>query len=674
MLICKYCGTSNPDDNNFCDHCGQRLVFTETDASEPNKYENNPFESIDSETTLPHEPEDLHEEVSDRIRETVTTKTTKTTESQPSETIKRCSRCNGTGKIKEKVPSMFGESFEYKTCPKCHGIGRYIVDENGIHKDIISASPVESSVSATRTQYANQNQTTKQVNFKPVIALVCGLLGYALLFGLLTLPNNKKNGNNNTASETTTIESTTIESTTEATLDPNIEFKEQTYKNLSFEIPTNWITYEIEDTPFAYADSNDPKCIIGGGYSYYDTWSSFETSKSNYIAKLEEQVSNNEIADLEYTDYLVDESNALLVSYKNGSNILFTWIIDGSDGFYWFSSSMNIDQEDEFLPIISYTINSCSLSIPEEPLFDTNCIDYTYENITFDLSDSWDESNLSTDDGFRFEYDGCVIDGSIFLYGEDYKTSYTTDYLDFEQAREKLINEFTDDYNNGYYLSFEYEDVTVDGQQAVKIILQTEDSWVTRWYIDDDYCLFLFFTMVKDEKYKPYIEDIVNSMVIDEKEMSPETADDVLSGIDFSSTPFRGMTFEIPSDWVVLDYTMDPYSSTPEIDFIMYSDSTDSTFLCQIFYTDHVPDDVEDMVDRTVDDMVNVEYYFTKCDGYDVGVITGSLEGMEDYTDVIYYIQTKDSVNMVGFSYPIESEDEYRPYADYFLDSLEIDK
>ncbi len=174
--------------------------------------------------------------------------------------------------------------------------------------------------------------------------------------------------------------------------------------------------------------------------------------------------------------------------------------------------------------------------------------------------------------------------------------------------------------------------------------------------------------------HKPYIEDIVNSMVIDEKEVSPETADDVLSGIDFSSTPFRGMTFEIPSDWVVLDYTMDPYSSTPEIDFIMYSDSTDSTFLCQIFYTDHVPDDVEDMVDRTVDDMVNVEYYFTKCDGYDVGVITGSLEGMEDYTDVIYYIQTKDSVNMVGFSYPIESEDEYRPYADYFLDSLEIDK
>ena len=254
MLICKYCGTSNPDDNNFCDHCGQRLVFTETDASEPNKYKNNPFESIDSETTLPHEPKDLHEEVSDRIRETVTAKTTKTANSQPSETIKRCSRCNGTGKIKEKVPSMFGESFEYKTCPKCHGIGRYIIDENGKHKDIISDSPTESYDSAKRTQYSNQNTTTQQKNFKPLIALVGGLIGYVLLFNIFANAGDNNKDNNSSASESISSVQTDVanidkpQPITEPEL-PEIEYTSYSCKQLSYEIPSSWVEVSADDDP-----------------------------------------------------------------------------------------------------------------------------------------------------------------------------------------------------------------------------------------------------------------------------------------------------------------------------------------------------------------------------------------------------------------------------------------
>ncbi len=634
MLICKYCGTSNPDDNNFCDHCGQRLEITKVEADDSVVYENNPFKTSEPAPSQKQEPTPKKNPSNSRRTSPSSKSTNSVSESEGA--IKKCSRCHGTGKIKEEVPSLFGKSYEYKTCPKCHGIGKYIVDENGKHKDIISDSPSKSSNSATRTQYANQNKTTQQKNYKPAIALVCGLLGYAILFSLLSLPNNKKSSK----SETTAIESTTIESTSEATLDPNIEFKSLTFKNLSFEIPSNWIATDAnnENIAFAYKDDNDARCALIGGYTYYNDGASFETRKSEVINNLEEQANSQSIDNIAYEDYSVSDNNAMWFTYTDDTELYLGCIIDGSDGFYFLGSSIVSDSEDEFLPIIAYIINSCSF-IASETEYKT----YTSDYFSCEIPSDWEE--FSSDGTSFYAY---------FISGSD----ITSDGYFINQ-----ISWFEEDHSN-----VEYEYLTIANNYAFKITgTSTYDGRIDEeYYIDYNgwdsynggyYLVRISYSSNEADTIRAEIDNFINTCSIE----GP------LEEIEFASTSFNSVTLDIPVDWVCIESSDDSESYS-------YTDANGMTYSYSIEYiTDYssvMEGDFKTWFYSRAEDPGCKDSYFTNIDSHNAAKLT--IES-EDQITTEYFIGNNDGMIHFSFAYPAEVSEQYKTIILYIVNSCSID-
>ena len=580
---------------------------------------------------------------------------------------------------------MFGETYEYKTCPKCHGIGKYIVDENGKHRDIISYSSITSSDSAPKTDYSNQNKATKQINYKLIIGLVGGILGYIVLFNILGSFGDKNKDKYSSASVSASS-STTTETSSKSTHETLSDSETATvyYNDLSFELPGDWLELPLyDDLIFRYGDKPGPDCQLRGYYYIYglddDDPVDFEQARENVIENGNYYVENGDYSSFEYEDIYIGERQAIKTKYQEDDILKYNVFIDYEEGYIVFSFSL-VDYIDEFEPVVENIIDSINTVDLSESTSDSSIdiafTSYSYKDLTCEIPADWvittSDSNTDTVNIFDNPDSAKYAIGFGFLSGD---LSLSND-----EVKEGLISA-----NEGVYDVYENEDCEIGNHTAVKLTCE-KDSFVLIQYLVDaeDGVISIGFgyDSSDEDSFEPIMDYILSTCSFESTveatteaiEATTETTTDPLEDVDFTSTPFRGITFEIPSDWVVLDYAMDPYSSDPEFYSVIYSDSTDSEFLLQIYYTDDLPGDLEDVVDRTVDDMVNVEYYSTKCNGYDVGVITGSLEEMDDRTDVIYYIQTKESIIMVGFSYPIESEDEYRPYADYFLDSLEIDK
>lgn len=688
MIRCASCGTENPDDNNFCDQCGLRFANeVATNTGNSVEYVNNPFASDESVTTTSSSSNEYHNEEFNNNSSTKQDNNSDATDSESAGTIKKCSRCSGSGKIREEVPSIIGKSYVLNTCPKCHGIGRYVVGPDGHFRDTSVYSSDATSDTNLNSQLPIQRKTTPQLSSTHILIIAVFFVFFIITFIVVGIARNRANAILSAAREATTTVATNetlAESTTETTPETSLDiaFTTITYQDMSIEIPESWYEISVDstnDTTLAY--SNNPEgepANYGVAFQFYADDITDEDKQSNIINNFSEAYD-----DATFTDTELGGHYALQITYTDSNGFYcYEYLVNSQGGYIRIGYAYKPELESELMPIYDYILNSCEFPDGNAPTSDISYTTYSYENFTFDLPDSWVELNAFDSNLFRYgdsEYAYCELKGFRYLYGEDYKTSYVTDYLDFEQAREKLIDEYTNSFNNGDYDSFDYEDVTINEHQALKVTLTSEDYWSIRCYIDNGDYLYEFFMYSNNSEFMPIAEDIIDSIAIDNSEAPPTTTTtepttDPLEGISFTSTPFHGMTFDIPSDWVVADFVESEYGNG--IIAVRYADSaSDPTFICDIYYDDMMfGDDIEDMcedfVEISSENSNNSEYYLTNIGAYTVGVVTVDYD---NYIDVVYFVQTSEGGNMVDFYYPSEMDGEMTAIIEYFFDSIDID-
>ena len=214
----------------------------------------------------------------------------------------------------------------------------------------------------------------------------------------------------------------------------------------------------------------------------------------------------------------------------------------------------------------------------------------------------------------------------------------------------------------------------------------TDYGWNIHFYIDNEYGYVVFILHSRYDVYEPIAEYIVDSIAIEEPAEpsptptptptptpNPEPTKSPLEDIDFVETPFHGMTFEVPSDWIVIDYVESDYSY--DVIAVRYADSADPTFICDVYYYDMADADeietfVEEVVEYAEDNGHDCESTIIKIEGYTVGIITTYYDSNIDTT---CFVQTSDGGNLFDFFYPADMEDEMTAIIEYFIDSIDID-
>lgn len=675
MIRCASCGSNNPDDNNFCDQCGAKLINTPSNT-ESVKYANNPFESSNSSSS-----KEFNNPFGDNSK-TEQSKRIDKPELEYGETIKKCSRCSGTGKIKEKVPSMFGETYEYKTCPKCHGIGKYIVDENGKHRDIISYSSITSSDSAPKTDYSNQNKATKQINYKLIIGLVGGILGYIVLFNILGSFGDKNKDKNSSASVSASS-STTTETSSKSTHETLSDSETATvyYNDLSFELPGDWLELPLyDDLIFRYGDKPGPDCQLRGYYYIYglddDDPVDFEQARENVIENGNYYVENGDYSSFEYEDIYIGERQAIKAKYQEDDILKYNVFIDYEEGYIDFSFSL-VDYIDEFEPVVENIIDSINTVDLSESTSDSSIdiefTSYSYKDLTCEIPADWvittSDSNTDTVNIIDNPDSAKYAIGFGFLSGD---LSLSND-----EVKEGLISA-----NEGVYDVYENEDCEIGNHTAVKLTCEKDSFVLVQYLIEADggvISIGFGYDSIDEAAFEPIMDYVLSTCSFEsteentdsETEVATEATEmeDPLEGIKFTTSSFNIISYEIPSDWYVIDYSESSYSNDiVSVDFT----NSDEDFLCNLFYQElGLPSDIPDFADSIADDLDDSEIKYTKCGGYDAAKVYGTYDN--DQISYVYFVSSPDGIVMISFYYSIELDSELTPIVDYIFDSVELD-
>ncbi len=631
MIRCSKCGNTNPDDNNFCDQCGCRLsnIPGNTDSA---KYANNPFESSNSSTNNNYNNPFKTEETKSSSQSN-----SSNFSSQSGRNIKRCSVCNGTGTVRKQVPSLVGKSFITETCSKCHGVGKYAVDQDGIFLDYslnnnsnYNSQRNNASGSSSNSMPRPKGMTIRQSNI--LAAVLLGGIFFLYIISLLFNDSDRDKKNTKSVSETTT----------ETSLD--IEFTTVTYNDLSIEIPSDWVEAPLSEDFVSYGDSasSPTYCLT---LRVFDGDITDESYRNGLIENFQE-----DFIDTEYTDISIDGRYALLMTYiSNGTNVT-SCFIDDEDGFISLSFYYPIDSDD-FVPIIECMLDSCSFGVTEENTPDIEYTTFTDEQLTFELPSNW------IDDGGWYYQDEVGSDCYMYLLFSD-GNDITQDNYFFTTIQ------LAESYN----ISVEYEYLTIDGYYAFKLkttdysyeYVETEEEY----YIDYNgwdnynggYYLIIFnYPSDKEDSMRPVIDNLINSLSVDNP----------FESIEFVSTTYQGMTYEYPAYWEIADDTNDSY---------VYTDPDNSSCSFSVEYsTEYTSVKDEDFKSWFFDMSEEPDctaYVFSNIDNHNAAKL--SFEN-DNQISTEYYVGSNEGLIHIVFSYPSEGADAYMTYMSYILKSCVFD-
>ncbi len=581
MIRCANCGNNNPDDNNFCDQCGSRLI-TNPGNTESTKYANNPFESSNSKSS-----QEFNNPFGDS-KNTKSTQRTNVNELHDGESIKRCSRCNGTGKIKEEVPSLFGKSYSYETCYKCHGIGKYIVDENGTYKrafasqDTVSNrdgttsdnSGIHSQHNEAATSKSNPQKKTQNKAVKIVVGII---IGYFVLFafgsclqGLMDYRSSKK------TEQTTSASSSTITETSSKSTHETLSTSETAtiyYKDLSFELPGDWLETPLYgDLVFRYGEKPGPDCDLKGyDYLYEDDPEDFEDARQILIDNYNYYVENGDYSSFEYEDLYIGDRQAIKLTYQSESHLYIEVYIDDGDGYIIFEFSIVDDYIDEFKPVVEGIIDSIKVVEPTSESTSSSSPDieftsYTYKDLTCEIPAGWVESTGDSNTDTINIYDN--PDSAKYAIGFGFLEGDLS--LSNEEVKAGLISA-----NDGIYDVYENEDCKVGNHTAVKLTCINDEFVLIQYLIDADEGIVSIgfgYNSSDEATFEPIMDYILNSCSFETVEATTisETTEPseeitllepIFNDVEIGDTVEFGMyeqdndksNGQEPIEWIVLD-------------------------------------------------------------------------------------------------------------------------
>ncbi len=504
MIRCANCGNSNPDDNNFCDQCGQRLVKVVTEEVDSTEYANNPFKSNESSTTQTNTSQQRPKKKAESREEQ---------KPQPKKTIKKCSSCGGSGNIKEEVHSLFGKTYKLTTCPKCLGAGKYYVDENGKFMGVLKKT-LSNSNSAQRR--STSQLTTNQQTIIAVVAVLFILMVYAL-----GKSKGKPEPSSQTATSTTSaselteaIAEATAESTEETTI--YIEYTTHTFNHLSGELPLDW---EEKINDYYYSSDLTPKYI---SFSFYSNASVTDENitKDGYFDNIISWFKDDH-SSVDYEYITIAGCYAFKISGISDydGNIDERYYIDYNGWDYYNGGNFTIyieyspDQKDTLQPIIDNLISTCSIDNPMDYYeFSTaTCYGMTYE-----YPANWEPAD-DTDDSYSYS----DPNNPLCSFSVEYMTKYTSvqdeDFKDWFYSAKDEPGCLT------YVFS------KIDNHNAAKISFEYEDQVSTEYYVgNNDGLIHIVFECPVEEsqEFKTMILYIINSCSIDGDEIIPDESNE----------------------------------------------------------------------------------------------------------------------------------------------------
>ena len=337
MIKCIHCGNNNPDDNNFCDQCGQPLVKVMTEDVDSTEYANNPFKSNDSSTTQTNTSQQ-------RPKKKAVSKEEQ--KAQPKKTIKKCSNCDGSGSIKEEVSSLFGKSYKLTPCPKCRGAGKYYVDENGKFVGVLKKT-------LNSDWYATQRKNSSNLSTSQIALIVCAVI---IILCVLSLGLNS-----NRKTETPTGAQNNTDVSTGPTLDT--EVASYTYRELYFEIPKSWESKQISGAEMYFEDPEEGYCIAG---EQGDKSSDFEFTKLMIKSNYNEQLQNGECTSVDYEDCTFAGLDAYKVTLVQNNATQYIYAFNSDSGLYLICLLCPSGKEADFQPIMDYILDSAMLVNPDD--------------------------------------------------------------------------------------------------------------------------------------------------------------------------------------------------------------------------------------------------------------------------------------------------------------------
>lgn len=382
------------------------------------------------------------------------------------------------------------------------------------------------------------------------------------------------------------------------------------------------------------------------------------TEKTTPNSNLDSNESSNNSNQYTKTNKMgIKETNRLAIGIIAGLIILFY--------IYVFVSRVDIssisDNTKSNKPIT--TPVETTQSQPYQTLSDSDKTTISYHDLFIVIPGNWSELSTTGDIDFRYGDKG---DDTIALSG--YYVMYEND-MDFEQNKELLISEYTEELNNGIYDTVGYVECSVSGHDALKIRIDDQSVKRVELYVDNgDGMIHLRFRMSNSFKTNgELINSIIDSLYFNGS--TPAESTESAKEIEYVSSTFNGLTFEYPITW----YTV--YTGDIDSDEIYYSDPNDYqslNFIYLGYYTGSFDDEVKnDWISYYNENDYDISYsdsgvgnqfawYCTWVDEYDTKNIEYVIIVDNGYIDLI-------------FSYSLDQEEEILPVYEYIIDSITVE-
>ncbi len=333
-IICNACGQENPHKNNYCKECGARLYGFDSEKSERPAFK--PPVSDSSSNSAPN-----------------------------------TRQANGS---RHSTLSVFSFVFSFFCCFSVVGVILAIID----------------------LVRAKDESPKKEHTFSYLALFIGGILTIAYLFIYISSLTPKTNYQKPENTVSTTIE---VSESTDASIDESViktsevtetstedtnndesavsdvaldaNYVSHTYRQLYFEIPESWCSLDTSAV-FAYGDSINPNCIFEGSFAYYNEGADFESVRNDIVSNVETNMNNDEGVTIDYSDFMVDDHNAIKATLQGSEGTIIVSIIDTSDGGIVFLFAFTSEYENQFTPIVDYILNSCSFTKAEEIAAETD--------------------------------------------------------------------------------------------------------------------------------------------------------------------------------------------------------------------------------------------------------------------------------------------------------------